>query len=1105
METRQNNFQGRPPPGLDGNVFLEDRLRHMILNNDLPDSRQPESRLPPFDQTQTISVPPQSSLAEPAVSATAGSQPIQGRASQPESHIEPQRAPASPKAARKRPNQAQRRQMNAQLSIPVDTRPTDSWPPRQFGHDSHHPAMRHKGPREDYRRQNAGSNAPTSSQAPKWPDDQRSHQYAGRGNATRQGPYISHQDAAPSRGGRGSYGQLYNPHGHQQVRPEDFAAQSAFLQGLCGTLVAGAEIEREEIAEKESFRIQIEGISRQVIHDFEKQHHGRHNFAVESVALRCFGSLASGFATKASDMDLGLVSPLSEPQPDAGNSDIPRLIEKAFLDHGFGARLLTRTRVPIIKVCEKPSEVLLRDLLEARHKWENGIVDHPDGADAEDDMDEISATEKPDEVQLESPATPATVPLASEQARTAPTHFKLRQLENQSLASYHGTAKRLLRKLDGRDITVSNHQDFGREDYELLLRVCKSFVEGLRDPELRERLQSYRSLSFPSVTNGNGWRSLLGVFTQVEGESMVIQWEKRTVLERAPDKEHLAEGTVAHWKSLQDQPEYGTDPLLFTKQLQIHAERLKKLSSIQLLTLEQTQYETASEYQDRTLRIIANIRPAQSGALLEFHGLTVDQYVAGIWSHDIRGVVQEFVENAPEPHSIGAVARRHKSLQLAMELEKALDKKLYDPSLDRYIRSYIDVLRSPLVKLETHLDYVLPTPDDQLLEVISRLPNPSKMAPNQPRDRYRDQLEFPKAGVGVQCDINFSAHLALQNTTLLRCYSHTDPRVRPLILFVKHWAKMRGINTPYRGTLSSYGYVLMMLHYLVNVAQPFVCPNLQALGPPPPFPVDHTGRLILPPHADGTPAIPPFDETLACRGRFVGFWRDEDAIRHLASVNQLNGNRDSVGHLLRGFFEYYAQNGAMTTYRGARGFDWGRDVLSLRTPGGLVSKQAKGWTGAKTVVEYQPSPNAVVSPTDPANPPSSGTQMQDQPLLSPAVSVQSPASQNPPGSASTSGGKPPPGTEVKEVRHRYLFAIEDPFELDHNVARTVTHNGIVSIRDEFRRAWRIIKTIDATGQSGPRGAPPEQLLEDVNAVQKENSADDFTSLLAEIHGLGLRT
>ena len=80
-------------------------------------------------------------------------------------------------------------------------------------------------------------------------------------------------------------------------------------------------------------------------------------------------------------------------------------------------------------------------------------------------------------------------------------------------------------------------------------------------------------------------------------------------------------------------------------------------------------------------------------------------------------------------------------------------------------------------------------------------------------------------------------------------------------------------------------------------------------------------------------------------------------------------------------------------------------------------------------------------------------------------------------------------TEFKEVRNRYLFAIEDPFEIEHNVARTVTHNGIVSIRDEFRRAWRIIKAAGrgppgVAGSSGVPQQPPEDLLEDINAKKE---------------------
>ena len=81
--------------------------------------------------------------------------------------------------------------------------------------------------------------------------------------------------------------------------------------------------------------------------------------------------------------------------------------------------------------------------------------------------------------------------------------------------------------------------------------------------------------------------------------------------------------------------------------------------------------------------------------------------------------------------------------------------------------------------------------------------------------------------------------------------------------------------------------------------------------------------------------------------------------------------------------------------------------------------------------------------------------------------------------------------QVREVRHRYLLAIEDPFELDHNVARTVTHSGIVSIRDEFRRAWRLIQTAGCEGWS-------ENLLED--ATEATDDHQSFMRLLEDIHG-----
>ncbi|KAG7106918.1 Terminal uridylyltransferase cid1 like protein [Verticillium longisporum] len=817
---------------------------------------------------------------------------------------------------------------------------------------------------------------------------------------------------------------------------EELTLQSAYLDGLSETLVASAEIERDDIMEKESFRIRIQEICRQVIVQHEEQTNGRTGFPASSIGLECFGSLSSGFATKASDMDLGLISPLSVPQPDGADTVIPRLIEKAFLDAGLGARLLTRTRVPIIKLCSKPSESLLSGLLEERDKWEKGIDNDPLGAAEGEDGDE-AVQDQDEEQQLKSPTVAAQSQLpastgdpnpAPKPSVDQPQNLKLRQTEKQNLTSYYNNAKRALRRLNGRDITLSNYTTFSGEDFEILTRICEAFVEGLYDQILKARLQGYQSLIFRPHNDNECSHSLLGVFTQVEGEMLAMGWEHRTTQEKSADAEKAAEV-------------------------------LKKLNSIQLVTLQQTQFESASEYYERVAKLIVNLRPAaflaEKGEDL-FQELVIKHYVEGIWSFEVQKQVGDFVAATSGPISLGTVARRHKSLQLAFEFERALEHHAYDSHLEPVIKQYVALLRGDTNQPGDMSTLALAAPESQqVLQVILSLSDPSKLTANQPRDRYRDNLEFPKSGVGVQCDINFAAHLALQNTLLLRCYSHTDPRVRTLVLFVKHWAKSRAINTPYRGTLSSYGYVLMMLHYLVNVVEPFVCPNLQHLGPPPP-PQDPSTY----PDADG----------LICRGRFVGFWRDEAEIQRLARARQLNGNDHSVGRLLRGFFEYYAHTGTLSANPKARGFDWGRDVLSLRTPRGLLSKQTKGWTGAKTVLENVPSP------------------------------AGAPAAAN----ANAAEAKP---VEVKEVRHRYLFAIEDPFELDHNVARTVTHNGIVAIRDEFRRAWRLIRAAGKGNVSGGGGgaaaaageAESEELLQDVKTVRKESDAGEFRRLLAEIH------
>ncbi|KIW62518.1 hypothetical protein PV04_10685 [Phialophora macrospora] len=281
---------------------------------------------------------------------------------------------------------------------------------------------------------------------------------------------------------------------------------------------------------------------------------------------------------------------------------------------------------------------------------------------------------------------------------------------------------------------------------------------------------------------------------------------------------------------------------------------------------------------------------------------------------------------------------------------------------------------------------VLPAELDAVDQAVADLSLSTKTAPAKRGNRGNAGLEFTD-DCGVQCDINFSNFVALHNSALLRVYHSFDPRVKEIGVFVKIWAKLRDINTPYRGTLSSYGWILMVLHYLMNIASPPVIPNLQ-----------HLAKI--------EDSWDPSRQIELFEGFDVRFVQDHQGLQDIQREMAANRNRESAGQLLRGFFQYYGTH---------QGFHWTRDVISIRTKGGIVSKQVKGWTEAR----WQQGQNT-------------------------------------------------------SVRNRYLLAIEDPFEVDHNIARTVGHHGVVAIRDEFRRAWSIIEKIGTDEE-----IPPEEFLSPV--------------------------
>ncbi|XP_010272621.1 PREDICTED: UTP:RNA uridylyltransferase 1 [Nelumbo nucifera] len=152
---------------------------------------------------------------------------------------------------------------------------------------------------------------------------------------------------------------------------------------------------------------------------------------------------------------------------------------------------------------------------------------------------------------------------------------------------------------------------------------------------------------------------------------------------------------------------------------------------------------------------------------------------------------------------------------------------------------------------------------------------------------------------GISCDICINNVLAVVNTKLLRDYAQIDARLRQLAFIVKHWAKKRRVNETYQGTLSSYAYVLMCIHFL-QTRKPAILPCLQEM------------------HATYTVTV----DDIEC----AYFDRVED-LRDFGSRNI-----ESIAQLVWAFFDYWA-------YR----HDYANAVISVRT-GSIISKRAKDWT-----------------------------------------------------------------------------------------------------------------------------------------------------------------
>uniref|UniRef100_A0A1I8GYL1 RNA uridylyltransferase n=3 Tax=Macrostomum lignano TaxID=282301 RepID=A0A1I8GYL1_9PLAT len=161
-------------------------------------------------------------------------------------------------------------------------------------------------------------------------------------------------------------------------------------------------------------------------------------------------------------------------------------------------------------------------------------------------------------------------------------------------------------------------------------------------------------------------------------------------------------------------------------------------------------------------------------------------------------------------------------------------------------------------------------------------------------------VKFKHRRFDMEGDLSLYNLLAVHNTRMLRAYAALDQRVRPLGYAVKTLARLCSIGDASRGSLSSYAYLILLIHYLQSEG---VLPCLQEL---------HSGSRRPELLIDGWNA-----------------WFQEDPAE--ISRHWKPACRKSLGELWLGFLHHCLY------------FDWATSVVTIRQSRPLP-RQEKLWT-----------------------------------------------------------------------------------------------------------------------------------------------------------------
>lgn len=278
----------------------------------------------------------------------------------------------------------------------------------------------------------------------------------------------------------------------------------------------------------------------------------------------------------------------------------------------------------------------------------------------------------------------------------------------------------------------------------------------------------------------------------------------------------------------------------------------------------------------------------------------------------------------------------------------------------------------------------------------------------------------------LQVDVCVNNILAVENTALLKAYVDLDERFRYVCILVKLWAKRRDLNDAYHGTLSSYAYTLLVIHYL-QILQPPVLPCLQQMI---------NGKQV--------PKGSKLPEVVTDNGsqKLYNTYYDRTVTRETFQSK----NHTPVHELLLGFFRYYA-------YR----FNYRTDLASIRL-GRKASRSVRNWDEQTVIEEWRAKQlqyNADLTAARISLEEKLKAEANDRKLQSEGLSD---------GRGADSSGSTESSTRRERIvfprkprlESKHLFCIEDPFDVDHDLSRGMEKGAVTVIREEMMRAYELI-------------------------------------------------